>query len=282
MPLAAPLALLVAACGQVPPASGSSAAGTSMAQASPNRVAAHRTTAVDVLYAGSLTTIMEDQVGPAFDKATGDTFVGFAGGSKGLATDIKGGLRQADVFVSASPAVDRSLEGRANGNWVNGYTDLGTSPLVIGYNPSTRFAGALRRGPWYRVVAEPGFALGRTDPAVDPKGQLAVDALDAAAALYREPVLRADATTTRDVFPEESLVGRLQSGQLDAGFFYTVEASAAHFPYVGLPGFHYAATYTVARVNRAPHPAAATAFLSFLHSRTGTRLLTGDGLTVKG
>ena len=224
---------------------------------------------------------MEDQVGPAFDRATGDTFVGFAGGSKGLVTDIKGGLRQADVFVSASPAVNSLLEGRANGDWVSGYTDLGISPLVIGYNPSSRFAGALRRGPWYRVVAEPGFSLGRTDPAVDPKGQLSVDALDTAARLFHEPVLEADATTTRDVFPEESLVGRLQSGQLDAGFFYTLEARAAHFPYVGLPGFHYGATYTVAKVNRAPHPVAAAAFVAFLRGRAGARILAADGLEVQ-
>ena len=47
---------------------------------------------VSVLYAGSLVNLMEHGVGPAFDKTGGYTFQGFAGGSKGLANQIKGQL----------------------------------------------------------------------------------------------------------------------------------------------------------------------------------------------
>jgi molybdate/tungstate transport system substrate-binding protein len=46
---------------------------------------------------------MEHGIGPAFDKATGDTFQGFAGGSTELANQIKGQLRRGDVFISANP-----------------------------------------------------------------------------------------------------------------------------------------------------------------------------------
>ena len=60
---------------------------------------------VNVLYAGSLVNLMEHGVGPAFDKATGNSFQGFAGGSGLLANQIKGKLRHGDVFVSASPKV---------------------------------------------------------------------------------------------------------------------------------------------------------------------------------
>src|SRR5271156_450454 len=76
---------------------------------------------VSVLYAGSLVNLMEHGVGPAFDKASGDTFQGFAGGSSGLANQIKGKLRQGDVFVSASPKVNDGLMGAANGDWVSWY-----------------------------------------------------------------------------------------------------------------------------------------------------------------
>ena len=38
------------------------------------------------------------------------------------------------------------------------------------------------------------------------------------------------------MFPEETLVARLQSGQLDAGFFYTAEAVPAKIPTVPLTG----------------------------------------------
>ncbi|HTZ01983.1 MAG TPA: substrate-binding domain-containing protein, partial [Xanthobacteraceae bacterium] len=64
---------------------------------------------VNVLYAGSLVNLMEHGIGPAFDKASGDTFQGFAGGSNKVANEIKGKLRQGDVFVSANPKVNDSL-----------------------------------------------------------------------------------------------------------------------------------------------------------------------------
>ena len=75
---------------------------------------------VNVLYAGSLVNLMEHAVGPAFDKATGDTFQGFAGGSNKVAHEIKGKLRQGDVFVSANPKVNAMLMGAGNGGWVAG------------------------------------------------------------------------------------------------------------------------------------------------------------------
>ncbi len=247
-----------------------------VAAASPGR----GTGPVDVLYAGSLVNLMEGSVGPAFGRSTGYTFNGFAGGSTALASEIKGGTQVADVFISASPDVNRDLQGRANGNRVSWYATFATSPLVIGYNKGSRFAGALRSKPWYRVVAEPGFLLGRTDPAIDPKGKLTVKALDRAAATYHEPALRQIASTTAGVFPEETLVGRLQAGQLDAGFFYTSETAAAHIPTIGLGSIRLSASYTVTVVNGAPHAAAARAFLTFLLGRDGRSLLDRGGLVV--
>src|SRR5271169_4606088 len=76
---------------------------------------------VDVLYAGSLLDLMQRQIGPAFARATGYTVSGFSAGSTALASEIKGGTQQGDVFISASPAVNTTLEGSANGNWVSWY-----------------------------------------------------------------------------------------------------------------------------------------------------------------
>src|SRR5664280_665149 len=42
---------------------------------------------VDVLYAGSLLDLMQQQIGPAFHKATGYTVTGFSAGSSALSTD---------------------------------------------------------------------------------------------------------------------------------------------------------------------------------------------------
>jgi molybdate/tungstate transport system substrate-binding protein len=74
---------------------------------------------VSVLYAGSLVNLMEHSVGPAFNKATGDTFQGFAAGSNALVNQIKGPLRRGDAFISANPMVNDSLTGAANADWVS-------------------------------------------------------------------------------------------------------------------------------------------------------------------
>jgi len=267
--LAAALAVLAAS---------TALSGTATASAVARTPAAVAKTPVDVFYAASLEDIMDSQVGPAFDKATGDRFVGFPGGSQALAAEIKGRLERADVFVSASPAVDGSLMGKANGEWVTSYRTFGRTYLEIGYNPKSRFARQLRSRPWYDVVAQPGFRLGRTDPATDPKGVLAKEALLLAAKQHHLSALRREATETSNIFPEESLVGRVQAGDLDAGFFYQVEAVAAKLPAVPLTGYSFYATYTVAALNRAPHPAAARAFVAYLTSPAAKALLAKNGM----
>ena len=234
---------------------------------------------VNVLYAGSLLDLMQQQIGPAFHRATGFTVSGYSNGSSALATEIKGGTQVGDVFISASPSVNATLQGSANGNWVSSYKQFGSSPLVLGYNPSSKYAGDLQTKPWYDVVDLPNFLLGRTDPATDPKGVLAVDALTGVALSYDVPQLNALATSTANVFPETALVGELQAGQLDAGFFYAVEAAAAHIKTVALPGTKLAGDYTVAILNRAPHGAAAKAFVKFLLSSAGQKILKKNGVT---
>jgi len=235
---------------------------------------------VRVLYAGSLEDLMNKSIGPAFQKATGYTFSGYPAGSSDLANEIKGKVRQGDVFISASPKINATLTGAKNGNWVSWYAPFATTTLVLGYNPSSSFASAIKSKPWYQVIDQSGFRLGFTDPTLDPKGVLAVAALNTAASKYNEPGLKQVATDQSDLFPEQDLVGRLQAGQLDAGFFYTVEASAAKIPTVSLGAIHETAGYTITVLNRAPDTAGGQAFVKFLLSSKGERLMKGVGLTI--
>ncbi|HEY2533838.1 MAG TPA: substrate-binding domain-containing protein, partial [Xanthobacteraceae bacterium] len=163
-------------------AAGLFAAGLSM----PAALAAGR---VDVLYAGSLLNQMKHGVGPAFDKATGDEFQGYASGSFMLANQIKGKLRQGDVLISASPEVNDSLMGAANGDRVSWYITFAQSPLVIGYNASSKFAAEFKTKPWYQVLQEPGIRIGRTNPQFDPKGALTLTLLKRAETFYNSPGL---------------------------------------------------------------------------------------------
>ncbi|PZS23083.1 MAG: ABC transporter substrate-binding protein [Acidimicrobiales bacterium] len=236
---------------------------------------------VEVLYAGSLVKLMENGIGPAFNSATGYTLSGFPGGSTELAQDIKGKVRQGDVFVSASPEADKGLMGAANGNWVSWYATFAKAPLLLGYNPKSSFAAQLKTKPWYQVITEPGFRVGRTDPALDPKGKLTVQALQQAASVYRDPALLSILQDTSNIFPEQDLLGRLSAGQLDAGFFYANEATPAHLPTVPLGQVHLAATYTVTVLQGAPNQAGAVAFVKFLLASMGDSILGSTGLSVE-
>lgn len=231
-----------------------------------------------VLYAGSLVNLMERQIGPAFTRVTGDAYQGYGAASQAVANAISGKVRRGDVFISASPSVDATLTGAANGGWVRWYATFATAPLVLGYAPRSRFAAALRSRPWYDVLRRPGIRIGMTDPTLDPKGELTVAALSAARRAYGLPAGFATEVRARTaVFPEQDLVGRLESGQLDAGFFYTSEATPAGIPTVSLGRVHKAATFTVTVLEHAANPAAGAAFVRYL--LTGARAaLTAGGL----
>jgi molybdate/tungstate transport system substrate-binding protein len=199
---------------------------------------------VQLLYAGSLVNLMENSLGPSFQKGFGYHYQGQGGGSVALANQIKDKLRQPDVFISADPTVNDLLEGAKNGDLADWYVVWGRTPIVIAYNPQSKFAPQLDQArdgklPWYQVLEEPGFRLGRTDPQLDPKGYHTIWMMDLAEKYYDQPelrqkILKSDENTDQ-IFPEEELVSRLQSGQLDAGVFYLSEVAQMQLPHITLP-----------------------------------------------
>ncbi len=203
-----------------------------------------RVDAVSVLYAGSLATIMEDGVGPAYTQATAHGFEGEAHGSLGAAHLIGDHLRRPDVFVSADPTVnDTVLMGDQNENLVTWYVTFASSQLVVAYSPSSRFAADFQAAaagtrPWYEVLAQPGLRFGRGDPTVDPKGYRTLFLFDLAARHYGKPEIAAllgDPLNPAQVMPEVALLARVESGQYDAGIFYRHEIVAQDLPFVALP-----------------------------------------------
>jgi molybdate/tungstate transport system substrate-binding protein len=219
---------------------------------------------------------MTKSVGPAFHAATGYTLVDTSHGSSSLAADIKNKIAVADVFVSASPAVDATLEGAANGNWVSWYADFANSPEVLGYYPKSKFAKDLQTMPWYKVITMPGFLLGRTDPSQDPGGVLAVKALEETATTQHLPALNTLATETSDVYEEDTEQADIQTGQLDASFMYESDAISQDSPFVKLTGTSLAGDYTITITKGAPHLAAAEAFIAFLLGPTGQAEMKAD------
>ena len=249
-----------------------------MGAASTSEASTRHSGTVKVLSAGSFSNVMT-LIAAAFKKDTGYTIQDTSEGSSAIASGIVAKTLQGDVFISASTAADTSIEGSNNGDWINGYTWFGTSPDVLAYYPKSRFATALKRHPWYDVIQSNGFVLGRTDPTVDPGGVLDVDALDGIGYAYNIPPLLQIATETSNVYSESAIPGLLQAGQLDGGFMYAISADAAKLPYVKLTGTrNLYAQYTVAKLNRAPDPAPAAAFVKWLLQKRGLTILEKQGL----
>lgn len=199
---------------------------------------------VNVAYAGSLVNLMEKTIGPGFAKETGYSYQGKGAGSTALATQIAGGLLSPDVFISVSKAAYSPLRQSAHGNLAPWYITFGSTAMVIGYCPKSKYAAQLAdaaagKAPWYSALETPGLLLGRTDPKLDPKGINTLLTLQLAESYYAQPGLSqkllGDAENTAQIFPEETLVSRLQTGQLDAGFFYLNEVRDAGLPYISLP-----------------------------------------------
>jgi len=268
---------------------------------------------VVVLYAGSLVTIMENDVKPALAKQ-GLDFKGEAKGSLALANLIKSGLRQPDVFVSADTKVLDGLMTPDAKNVVTWYVTFASTRLVIGYAPSSRFAAdfaAVARGEkkLADVLLLPGLKIGRTDPTADPKGYRSIIAARLLEAGGFAPPgfaakLLGDDRNSAQIFPEETLLARLESGDLDAAFLYSTESVARKVPFVELPpsanlgdpaqAAHYAtASVTIDGVKHVGSPSvyaltipavaqnkvAGESFVTYLLGSEGRSILDAAGIT---
>lgn len=294
----------------------STACGGVGAQPAPSPTAVgiiHGSGAVSVMYAASLTSLFEKKVGPAFTTASGFTYQGEGKGSVAIANLIKDKVRTPDVFVSADPTVNLTLQGAANGNYVSWWANFARTEMVVGWSPQSKFASDFEsaksgKRTWESVLEQPGLKLGRTDPELDPKGYrtlflFQLDEQRTAESGEAQKIL-GPAASTAQIFPEEQLVARLQAGDLDAGVFYTIEAVEANVPYLTLPtainqgdpaqANHYASVsytnkkgqvfkgspilYTATIPSTSKNTQGAESFVQYLLSKDGQAQLAKEGL----
>lgn len=201
------------------------------------RAAADPSDPVDLLYAGSLAAVMEDALAPAFREASGRAVRGEPHGSLAAANQIRDGVRDPDLYLTSDPGTLRLLGPREPG-WAVAFA---AGELVVGYAAGSRFAPALDsaaagRLSWAGVLSRPGLRLGRTDPALDPKGYRTLWLLEVAGEEVGSPELASRLLSAPGtVFPEPHLPARVESGSLDAGVFYLAEARAHGLRVVRLP-----------------------------------------------
>jgi molybdate/tungstate transport system substrate-binding protein len=237
---------------------------------------------VDVLYAGSLVTPMEGPIASGL-AAQGITLAGEPGGSDKLANFIRDGLRSPDIFISADPRLTDKLQAR--GLLASSVT-FGSGSMVLGYSPTSPHAAlfkAVAAGKASLVAAleTPGLRIARTDPQLDPKGARTIQAVRLLAGPAAEKrILGADANPDQ-IYPEESLLVRLETGEADVGFLYSTEAIARHVPFIPLPGkasLSGEITYTLAVMKAAPHPEAARRCADYLLHGGGRQILEAAGI----
>jgi molybdate/tungstate transport system substrate-binding protein len=235
---------------------------------------------VSVLYAASLVTAMEGPIKNALSDAH-VTFEGEPGGSKALANLILAGVRSPDVFISVDPRIVAGLGARV----ASAKTFAGTS-LGIAWAPTSKYAALFNAATdattLQRALETPGLRIGRTDPQLDPKGAYTLQAVTMWLGSAGERRLLGEDQNPAQIFPEQDLLARVDTGQADVGFFYRTEAIARGYRFIPLPGkasLTDRITYTLAVMRAAPHPNGAKAFADFILTGRGRTILERAGLT---
>ena len=233
---------------------------------------------VSVAYAGSLVAAMEGPVARAFLKRTGIHFLGEAKGSRALANLIRAGLRDPDIFISAEPSLLADLAPT--------YTVFGSARMVVGYSQKSTHARFFRdaakgKVPLLALLAAPGLRIGRTDPRLDPKGARTIRAIQLLGKHAGQPALARALLLHSEEFPEEDLAVRVETGELDAAFFYSTETGRLGLGTLELPGdanLSGEIAYGIAVLPGAAHPPAAARFMDFLLHGDGKNILEAAGL----
>jgi molybdate/tungstate transport system substrate-binding protein len=301
------LALGFASAAQASPVGGAGAPGSA-----PGCDSTDAGTTINVLHAGSLSTLVKLGLAPALATECGVTVTDDSGPAVQVADEIKDGSLTGDVYMSADAHVNKTLMGQANGDWVRWYLAFARNQEVISYTPQSPFYAQLEEArlgeiPWYQVLMEPGFILGRTDPNTDPGGYYALFVAELAQRYYGIPNL-AQSLLGSDSNPDQLLAPpaftTTEAGAVpDATFGYLSSSIAAGTPYIVLPpqinlsdlhlAWYYSqVSYTnsggvtfrgapiydsVTVLQRTAHEQAATDFVRLLLSSEGRQLVKADG-----
>ncbi|MDI3259428.1 MAG: extracellular solute-binding protein [Sinobacteraceae bacterium] len=204
-------------------------------------VAAADVPVLRVAYAGSMGAVMDQGLGPSFDKSHGTRFEGIGQGAYGLARLLASKQMRADVFVSITSGPVDILR---QAGLLDRVVPVASTRMVIVYSDRSRFAAQFQAAaagkiPWYTVLEQEGVRFGRTDPATDPQGRNIVFTLRLAERYYRQPGLAekilGPIRNPQQIFTEPSLLSRLEAGQIDAASGYRSAALSHHLPFIELP-----------------------------------------------
>lgn len=250
--LALPAAFALAACG-----SGTSDTGSTSESSSTSAL----TGSITVLAAASLTESFT-QIAEDFEAAHPGTKVTMSfGPSSGLATSITGGA-PADVFASASQKTMDSV------------TDAG---LASGDKPFVQNVMQIAVPP-----ANPGGVSALADLA-KPDLKVALCQAQVPCGTVAAQVFENAELTVTPVSQEvdvKAVLTKVQLGEVDAGVVYITDVLAAGDKVKGITipaDVNASTTYPIVSLTKAPNPSLATAFVDYVLSEDGQKVLTSAG-----
>ena len=99
--------------------------------------------------------------------------------------------------------------------------------------PNSKYAAVFERAakgdmPLEDALETPDLRIGRTDPKLDPKGAYTITGVKMWLGDEQEQHLLGPEENPAQIFPEENLLARVDTGQVDVGFFYRTEAMSAN------------------------------------------------------
>jgi molybdate/tungstate transport system substrate-binding protein len=298
---AALILTLAAACG-----SGSSASSGSGTAGSTPQLRGTLT----VFGAGTLDAPFTAEI-QAFEKQNpGVTVHSQFGASADMIRDVTQVGQPDDVLGTADYSLIPQLMSTASKPHATWYLGFVSNQITFAYTSHSKGASQLTPSNWYKVLAEPGVRIGRSNPAADPSGYQILQMLQLAQAYYHDPGLAAavlkNSPDSSVAETETSLLAALQSGQIDYLAIYRSDALEDHLKYIALPAqinlseSSLAAAYAKVTIDagslgnltakpiiygltipsNAPDPALAQKFINFVLSPQGQAIMSSNGFAV--
>jgi molybdate/tungstate transport system substrate-binding protein len=226
--------LAVAACLIVTVAAACSSSSSTSTGASPAASGAHGT--LIVFGAGTLATPFAAEIA-AFKQANPGVTVHSQFGASGDMVKAVTQLHQPDdVLGVADYSLIPKLMVPNAATWYLGFV---SNAITFAYTSHSKGASGLTAANWYKVLAQPGVRIGRSNPAADPSGYQMLQMLQLANGYYNQPDLSAsvlkNSPDSSVAETETSLLAALQSGQIDYLAIYTSTALEEHLEYIALP-----------------------------------------------
>ena len=211
-----------------------SSSSSSSPSTSPAASGAHGT--LIVFGAGTLATPFAAEIA-AFKRANPGVTVHSQFGASGDMVKAITQLHQpADVLGVADYSLIPKLMFTAHATWYLGFV---SNQITFAYTSHSKGASGLTPANWYKVLAQPGVRIGRSNPAADPSGYQTLQMLQLANAYYKDPGLSAavlkNSPAASVAETETSLISALQSGQIDYLAIYKSTAQEQHVKYIALP-----------------------------------------------